>query len=79
VVVDDEGVMINDTGRGIPDDEIDKVFRKHYRGAESAGAGIGLSLVKRICERQGWQIHMESAVGHGTSARLFFSLYEPDV
>jgi signal transduction histidine kinase len=79
VIVDDAGVTVNDTGRGISDEEIDKVFQKHFKGAESTGAGIGLSLVKRICEHYGWEIGIDSAVGHGTSARLKYSDLRADL
>lgn len=73
VVVDDEGVTVNDTGRGIPGEEIGKVFQRHFKGADSAGAGIGLSLVRRICDRYGWETVIKSAVGRGTSARLIYA------
>lgn len=73
VIVDDDGVTVSDTGRGISEQEIDKIFQKHFKGADSAGAGIGLSLVKRICDRYGWEIAIESAVGRGTSARLNYA------
>ena len=73
VIVDDDGVTVSDSGRGISREEIDKVFQKHFKGADSPGAGIGLSLVKRICDRNGWEIAIESAVGRGTSARLNYA------
>ncbi|HYP68041.1 MAG TPA: HAMP domain-containing sensor histidine kinase [Thiobacillaceae bacterium] len=73
VTVDNDGVTVSDSGRGISKEEIDKVFQKHFKGADSPGAGIGLSLVKRICDRNGWEIVIESAVGRGTSARLNYA------
>jgi signal transduction histidine kinase len=73
ILVDREGMTVSDTGRGILGDELGKVFRKHFKGADSSGAGIGLSLVKRICDRYGWEIAIESAVGQGTAVRLVYS------
>ncbi|HTY99822.1 MAG TPA: HAMP domain-containing sensor histidine kinase [Rhodocyclaceae bacterium] len=73
VVVDEQGITVDDTGRGIAGEDLDKVFRKHYRGEESAGAGIGLSLVKRICDRYGWRTVVHSAPGRGTRARLDYA------
>jgi signal transduction histidine kinase len=73
LVVDGDGVTVADTGKGIPEDEIDKVFQRHFKGANSAGSGIGLSLVKRICSRYGWETVIQSAPGQGTSARLIYS------
>lgn len=72
IVVDADGVTVRDTGRGMLREELAKVFEKRFKGAESHGAGIGLSLVKRICERYGWDISIASDVGQGTSARLAF-------
>lgn len=72
ILVEDNSLTISDTGTGIPGDEIDKVFQRHFKGMSSAGSGIGLSLVKRICDRYGWITHIDSTEGHGTSARLIF-------
>ena len=77
VVVDDTGVAVNDTGRGIGGEALGKVFKKYFKGADSTGAGIGLSLVKRICDRYGWEIVIDSSVGCGTSARLIYAASHP--
>ncbi len=37
------------------------------------GAGIGLSMVKRICDRYGWQIKLESQEHEGTTVTVSFS------
>ncbi len=68
-----DGLTIIDTGSGISGEEIEKVFERHYRGPESTGAGIGLSLVKRICDRYKWKTDIWSRLGEGTSAKLKFS------
>jgi signal transduction histidine kinase len=69
----DSGVLtVRDTGSGIRSEELSRIFERHYRGPESAGAGIGLSLVKRICERLGWQIALQSDPIEGTTATLRF-------
>ena len=39
----------------------------------SEGAGIGLSLVKRICDRYGWQVQLESSQNQGTTVKVSFS------
>jgi len=72
ITVDDASLTVIDTGTGIHSEEIDKVFQRHYKGASSTGSGIGLSLVKRICDRYDWEIVMESTQGQGTSAQLIF-------
>jgi signal transduction histidine kinase len=69
----DSGVLtVRDTGSGIRSEELSRIFERHYRGPESAGAGIGLSLVKRICDRLGWQIALQSDPIEGTTAILRF-------
>ena len=65
-------LVVSDTGIGIGAEEIGRVFQRYYRGAASSGSGIGLSLVKRICDRQGWQIDLVSRSGGGTTATLKF-------
>jgi signal transduction histidine kinase len=69
----DSGVLtVRDTGSGIRGEELSRIFERHYRGPESAGAGIGLSLVKRVCDRLGWQIALQSDPIEGTTAILKF-------
>ena len=73
VTIDDNSITVKDTGTGIRSEEIGKVFQKHFKGTGSTGSGIGLSLVKRICDRYGWEIIIISTEGLGTSAQLIFS------
>lgn len=73
VRLEPERLTIQDTGPGIENGRVSKVFRRNYRGNYGRGAGIGLSLVKRICDRYGWEISFESAVGAGTKSRLSFA------
>jgi signal transduction histidine kinase len=73
ITVTAASLIVADTGTGIDSEEIGKVFQRHFKGPGSTGAGIGLSLVKRICDRYGWDIVITSADGQGTSARLSFA------
>lgn len=70
-------LTVADSGTGIDEDELGLVFERHYRGARSEGVGIGLSLVKRICDRQGWQIQLENRSSGGTLASLRFDAAAP--
>lgn len=72
ILVEENSLTVSDTGTGIRGEEIGKVFQKHFKGTGSTGSGIGLSLVKRICDRYGWEIIIESTEGQGTSAQLIF-------
>jgi signal transduction histidine kinase len=72
ITIEENSVTLKDTGNGIRSEEIGKVFQKHFKGSGSPGSGIGLSLVKRICDRYGWEIIIISTEGDGTSAQLVF-------
>lgn len=55
-----------DQGRGIKD--IDKIFERYYRGDKiSGGFGIGLNIVKNICEKSDVSIEVFSTIGKGTT------------
>ncbi len=73
ITLENDSLTVRDTGPGIREEEIGKVFQRHFKGAASTGSGIGLSLVKRICDRYGWETVIESVQGRGTTAQLFFT------
>jgi len=69
----DSTLEIEDTGRGISAADLPHVFERHYRGQDARseeGYGIGLSLVKRITERCGWALSLESRSQQGTRVCL---------
>ena len=72
ITLKNDGVTIVDTGIGMSDTELTRVFDRHYRASEKGGAGIGLSLVKRICQHYGWKITIASEAGIGTRVSLLF-------
>ncbi|WP_170932678.1 ATP-binding protein [Desulfosporosinus sp. FKB] len=64
-------IIITDTGNGIPADELEQIFEPFYRVNKSrsrkeGGAGLGLSIVKTIIEKHGWEISVHSTLGHGS-------------
>lgn len=67
-------VMVEDTGPGIPDEELRYVMDRHYRGegVSGKGSGLGLAIVKRLCELYGWSIHFENRKRGGLRAELRF-------
>lgn len=72
ISITNTGMEVADTGVGLPAAEHALLFRRFYRGPDSSGSGIGLSIVKRICDRQGWSIMLDDRSEGGTQARLRF-------
>ncbi len=66
-------VDVIDTGKGIPEDELSRVFERFYRveksrtPAEKGGAGLGLAIAKRIFELHGSNLSVKSALNKGTT------------
>ncbi len=72
-------VVIEDTGVGMNTEELGHVFDAFYRGGEQrqGGHGIGLNIVRRLSERFGWPVSMESEAGKGTRASVLFPKAKP--
>jgi signal transduction histidine kinase len=65
-------LMVQDTGAGIPTDELPRVFERFHRvdatkGRSHEGSGIGLALVQELVKLHGGDITVESRLGHGTT------------
>ncbi len=67
-------LTITDSGPGIPQNSIDKIFEPFNRAGNenAAGYGIGLTIVKRLCDRFGWDIEVSSGDQQGTRFKLKF-------
>src|SRR5262249_15329346 len=67
-------VSVSDTGPGIPDEDLPKIFDRFWRGrgTKQKGSGLGLSIAKGIVEAHGGTIWAESQFGKGSS--FFFTL-----
>ncbi|MCK5572228.1 MAG: response regulator, partial [Bacteroidetes bacterium] len=64
-------IVVQDTGIGIPKDELDKIFDRFYQGKtaggkEPGGSGIGLALVKEYVELHGGTVSVTSEQGKGS-------------
>lgn len=74
LILDAGGFRVEDSGPGIAADERERLFDSFVRGsaARGEGLGLGLSLVRRICEQQGWRIEAHNLAGGGScfSVRL---------
>ncbi len=72
-------VSVLDTGVGISQEDIDKLFnlKTHHTTAGTAhemGTGLGLILCQEMVEKNGGQIWLESEVGHGTTIKFTIPL-----
>lgn len=66
-------ISIEDSGIGIPEDEIEKVFHSFYRASNTItyqGSGLGLSVAKQFMELHGGKISLTSTLNKGTTVTL---------
>lgn len=64
-------IYVKDTGVGIPQDEINKIFERFYRvdktrARKTGGSGLGLSIAMEIIKRHNGEIDVKSKVGEGS-------------
>lgn len=64
---------IQNSGKGIKAENLEKIFERNFQeGKKSTGIGVGLSLVKRICDMYHWHIEVESTPKKHTTFKIFF-------
>ncbi|WP_192553228.1 ATP-binding protein [Pseudomonas sp. IzPS59] len=68
-------VMLSDTGKGMNEEQRSMAFRPFFT-TKQGGLGVGLVLVKRIMERFGGGVTLDSREGEGTTVRLAFQLIQ---
>ena len=74
----DAGVLeVSDTGSGIAEHDLPRIFERFYRGGNAVGnehTGLGLAIVRSIADQLGWQIQVESRADEGTLFRITLPL-----
>jgi len=74
VGIDHRGISVKDTGLGMSESDLEHMFEPFYRGHDRSneGYGLGLAIVRRLCDRFGWTLHADSELGAGTEVRVEF-------
>lgn len=73
--VETDRVLIEDTGPGLSTEDAERLFERGYRGSSvgnTTGGGIGLSIVRRLCELYGWKVSIAPREQGGAVAVLQF-------
>lgn len=67
-------VEVLDTGPGIDPNDAERLFERGVRGSNASGkgAGLGLAIVRRLCNLYGWQVKLEPRPERGAIATLRF-------
>jgi PAS domain S-box-containing protein len=69
-------IDVQDSGIGVPPDEIGRLFDRFFRASNATaagrpGSGLGLSIVKEVAELHGGRVEVSSSLGAGTTVSLF--------
>jgi signal transduction histidine kinase len=68
-------VSVADTGGGIPQEQIARIFEPFYT-TKKKGSGLGLMIVQRIVSAHNGRVEVESNVGRGATFRVWLPLHE---
>ena len=75
--------LVKDTGEGIPQQHLSRIFERFYRvdksrSREKGGTGLGLAIVKHILEGHGSRAEVESVLGKGSTFSFKLSRAEKE-
>lgn len=77
VTLNRQFLSVEDTGIGIAEENMGKVFSRFFtvdksHSGKNGGFGLGLAVAKKICQKSGWKISVESALGEGSKFTVEF-------
>lgn len=74
VRIDADRIEVEDTGVGMSPEELERAFEPFYRAGarREGGQGVGLTIVRRLSQRFGWPVQLQSEAGRGTRATIHF-------
>lgn len=77
VSLDGKSLAVADTGIGIAEENLDKIFDRFFtvdksHDGKNGGFGLGLAVVKKICRKSGWKLSVESKKGEGSKFTIEF-------
>ncbi len=72
VYVKGRSLAIQDTGEGISEDSLQRVFERSFT-TKKTGFGMGLTLAKKLCDRLGWTLELDSKLNLGTLVTIHFN------
>ncbi|MGI9242197.1 MAG: ATP-binding protein [Verrucomicrobiales bacterium] len=67
-------VQITDTGKGIPEASLAKIFEPFFSEGKADGTGIGMSMAKKLVESHGGEISVTSELGVGTTFHVLLPI-----
>lgn len=74
VSINEDSIRVEDSGPGLGMQQPEQLFQPYKRGNHpNSGSGLGLSLVWRLCKRNGWKIKLSDRVEGGTQAELWLA------
>jgi two-component system sensor histidine kinase SenX3 len=83
LVGDEVMISVTDSGIGIPQNDVERVFERFYRvdrgrSRLTGGTGLGLSIVRNVVEGHGGRVAIHSIEGRGTTVAISFPLADAD-
>lgn len=77
VTLDYRSLTVEDTGIGIAKENMNKVFSRFFtvdksHNGKNGGFGLGLAVAKKICQKSGWKISVDSTLGEGSKFTVEF-------